>query len=338
MEIEERKSKHIEVCLNQNVETGSTFFEHMRLIPKALPEIGMKDVDTSIDFLKKKLKIPLIISGMTGGTAKGKEINKGLAAIAQKYGLGMGVGSQRAMIENEKLIETFQIRDVAPDILLFGNIGATQAREYSSQEIKGMIDSIGADALCIHINPAQETFQEKGDTDYEHCLHAIKRIVKEIPVIVKGVGQGFERESALKIHSAGASAIDIGGQGGTNWIKIDSLISGKNSQTFENWGIPTACSLLECKKTIPIIASGGLRTGTDMAKSIALGADMCGMALPFLKAWNENKLDVFVQKVQNDFKKIMYLCGCKKVSEMKKAEYALFGKLYEYSNQRVKKY
>jgi len=334
MNLEERKEKHIEMCLNEDVETGSNLFEFMELIPKALPEIGIKDIDTSVDFLGKKLRFPLIISGMCGGTETGKKINKKLAQVAQKFEIGFEVGSQRVMIEDEKMVETFQVRDVAPDILLFGNIGVMQVREYSVKELKELVDTIQADALCIHINPAQELFQKEKEDDFEDCLMAIKRVARVIPVIAKGVGQGFERDTAIKLQSAGVKAIETGGSGGTNWIKVDAMISGQDFSAFEKWGIPTAGSIIECKKTVPLIASGGIRTGHEMAKAIALGSEMCGIALPFLKAWKENKVEALTSRLETEFKTAMYLCGCKQVRELRKRPHVLYGKLKEYADQR----
>ncbi|MEM4222220.1 MAG: type 2 isopentenyl-diphosphate Delta-isomerase [archaeon] len=334
-----RKSEHLMICLEKDVETPGTWLEDVIFVHQSLPEMSLDEIDTSINFFGKKLAMPLLIAAITGGTEEAKEINKNLAKVAQKKQIGLGLGSQRAMIEKPELKETYYVRDVAEDILLFGNIGIAQIRSFSIDQIENALESIGADGLCVHINPAQELFQKKGDYDFRKCLSSLSDLCKELkyPVIAKEVGNGISRESALKLKEAGVKAIDVGGMGGSNWILIDSLRSGKDCTNFKYWGIPTACSILEAKVGLPIIATGGIRTGLDIAKAIALGADLCGIALPFLRILKKDGvegLEKYVDKLHEELKMAMFLTGCRNIQELKKAKYVLTGRIKNWVEAR----
>lgn len=334
---EKRKSDHVKICLNKNVESGSTGFEDILLIHNALPEIDFSDIDTSTNFFGKELSMPLMIAGMVGGTKEGEKINRVLASVAEKKGIGFGLGSQRAMIEKPHLAKTYFVRDVAPSVLLFGNIGITQAKQYPVERIEEALIAVKANALCVHINPAQEIFQRKGDLNFSGCLNALKKLCKRLkcPVVAKEVGKGISRDVALKLKKTGIASIDIGGYGGTDWSRVEII---RNRQRNLIWvGIPTACSILEAKTSkLPIIATGGVRNGFDIAKAIALGASLTGIALPFLRLAKKGKRNVenYIDNLQRELKIAMFLCGCKNIKELKSAEYVLRGFVKSWKEQR----
>lgn len=337
--IEKRKVEHIKVCLEQHVETADTLFKDITLIHQTLSELTINDVDTSVTFLGKKLAMPLMITAMTGGAEESKEINKQLAKIADKKQIAFGLGSQRAMIEKPELTDTYRVRDVAKNVLLFGNIGIAQIKKYSSEQIGNALKIVGADALCVHLNSAQELFQYEGDFDFKDCLLHLEKLCKELkyPIVAKEVGNGISRETAIKLKKVGVSAIDVGGLGGTSWILIDSIRANRKCEHFEDWGIPTACSILESKVGLPLIATGGVRTGLDMAKSITLGADMCGICLPFLRILKKEGpegVEKHIDHLQQELKMVMLLTGSKNIEELKKANYVLTGKLKEWNEYR----
>ncbi len=336
---EERKNDHLNICVNENVETGSTWLEHVKLVHYSLPEINFNEVDTSTEFLGKKFSMPLMITAITGGTKRAQEINRKIARVAQDKGIGMGVGSQRIMIEKPGTSETFYVRDIAPDIFLAGNIGVYQIKQYSPEQVLEATDRIEADALCVHLNAAQEVFQPEGDTDFSGCLDALSDLCKAagIPVIAKEVGNGINRTLAKELVSAGVSAIDTEGVGGTSWILVDSLRGGPDPSQFLDWGIPTAASVMECAAAgVPVIASGGIRTGLDMAKAISLGASLAGFALPALKAVEENRLIDLLDRIGFELKTSMFLTRSRTVSDLARAEKVITGPLLEWAGQRMK--
>lgn len=346
-----RKEEHIEICLNKNVEIGSTLlhelsfwnFEDIDLIHNALPEVDLEKIDASVEFLGRKLDAPIIISGMTGGTKIAERINKNLAKAAQNLNLAMGVGSQRAAIENKELEKTYHVRDVAPDILLIANIGLIQFNYgYGIDEIKKAIDMIDADAIALHLNALQEAIQPEGNKNWEYCYYKLKNICKSIkkPIIVKETGCGISREVAKKIEIAGASAIDIAGRGGTSWGIVESYRDKDkiNNIVAKEWGIPTAISLLECLSVtkIPIIASGGIRNGLEVVKCLALGAIACGMALPLLKPAlkNSDEVENKLKEIIQEIKIAMFLTGAKNIKQLRKKPIVITGKTKEWAEVR----
>lgn len=337
--IESRKLDHIRLCLSKNVESGSTGFEHMHFIHNSLPEMNFEDIDISVNFLGKKLDAPLIIEAMTGGCKEAEKINKNLAKAAERMNIAFGVGSQRAMVKKPELMRTYNVRDVAPNLFLIGNIGLVQfVNGFGNEEYNQIISKIKCNALAIHLNPLQELTQTEGDKNWKDCLNQLKLICKSgFPIIVKETGAGMSAETAKQIEGAGAYAIDISGLGGTNFALIESYRKGMSG--FENWGIPTACSLLEVRNSvkIPIIASGGIRSGIDMAKAFALGADCCGAALPFLKAAtiSDKAVEEKLKELVHQLKIAMMLTRSKNISELKKAKYVLTGFVKEWKEQRV---
>jgi len=323
-----RKLDHIRICLEQQVETGAPLWDEVTLVHQALPELFIDDIDTSCTFLGGQLAFPLVIAGMTGGCDEAREINRSLALVAEKKGVAFGVGSQRAMIEKPELAPSYMVRDIAPNVLLFGNIGITALKKYTPARIAEAMHTIGANAVCVHINPAQEIFQNEGDRDFSGCLAALEVFCKALalPVIAKEVGNGISRECALKLKDAGVSAIDVGGLGGASWVLIDSIRSGIDASNFKTWGIPTAASIIEAQVGLSVIATGGIRSGLHMAKSIALGADLCGIALPFLRILDKEGregVQKYIDALKTDFMRAMFLTGCGTVADLKSARYVL---------------
>ncbi|MEH2080307.1 MAG: type 2 isopentenyl-diphosphate Delta-isomerase [Nostoc sp.] len=292
-----RKADHIRICLEEDVQSHqiTNGLERYRFIHSCLPELNHDDIDISTAFLGKHLDAPLLISSMTGGTEQAAIINQRLAQVAQHYKIAMGVGSQRVAVEKPQVADTFAVRKYAPDILLFANLGAVQLNyKYGLDECLRVVDNLEADALILHINPLQECIQPKGDTNFRGLLDKIYTLCSKlpVPVIAKEVGNGISAAIAKKLIAAGVAAIDVAGAGGTSWAKVESEraqnpLQRRLGMTFADWGLPTA----ECITTIraialdvPLIASGGLRHGLDVAAAIALGADIAGLAMPFLQA------------------------------------------------------
>jgi len=296
-----RKADHIRINLEEDVRFDkiTSGFERYRFVHCALPGFSLEDVDTSTTLLDKRLAAPLLISSMTGGTPAASAINQRLAEAAQAAGVGMGLGSQRAAIEDPALADTYRVRHVAPDILLMANLGAVQLNYgYGPDECRRAVEMIEADALILHLNPLQEALQPEGETRFAGLLSKIEAVcrVLEVPVIAKEVGWGFSEQVARQLVDAGVAAIDIAGSGGSSWSKVEMhrAITGHQRRVaaaFADWGIPTAESLLMVRQGapgLPVIASGGIRDGIQMAKAIALGAAACGIAGPFLRAASES--------------------------------------------------
>lgn len=314
--ISERKRSHLEICRKENVEFDkSAGFDSLELRHNALPECDLSEIDVSCELLGKKLSAPLMISAMTGGVGEGEKINKELAALAQKLGLGFGVGSQRAAIEDAKLARTYEVRDVAPDVLLLGNLGLAQfVVGYGEKEAEAAMEMIDADALAIHLNAAQEAAQPEGDTNWKGGLEAIRKL--KVPVVAKEVGAGINGDVGARLESVGVKAIDVGGAGGTSWTKVEHYRGAGTS--LSEWGLPTAQCLLENRdRKIPLIATGGVRSGQDVAKAIVLGATACGMALPVLRAWYEGRAEDYLKSVIEELKKVMFLTGCQNLAELR---------------------
>ncbi len=300
--LEARKSEHIKINLEQDVQSGlTTGLEHYHFVHEALPELDLEAVDTSLTLFGKKLSAPVQVSSMTGGTGQAMEINQCLAEATQECGLAMGVGSQRAALEDLRQIPTYAIvRQVAPDILLFANLGAVQLNYgYGIDECRRAVDMIRADALILHLNPLQEAVQADGDTTFTGLAKKIEKICKQLglPVIVKEVGWGISRRTARILAECGVAAIDVAGAGGTSWSQVEMYRAPDEfirqlAGTFSSWGIPTAQSILNVRKAAPgvlVFASGGLKDGLDITKCIALGATLGGMARQFLKVAAESK-------------------------------------------------
>ena len=294
--IEERKADHIKINLEKDVRSAlTTGLEKYHFIHEALPELNLDDIDTGLVLFGKRLDAPILISSMTGGTHQAGTINRRLAEAAQATLTAMGVGSQRAALEDKSQAKTFQVRKYAPDILLFANLGAVQLNYgYTIDHCRRAVDMIQADALYLHLNPLQEAVQAGGDTNFKALAKKIEAICKklEVPVIAKEVGWGISERTAKLLSNCGVSAIDVAGAGGTSWSQVEmhrapDEFTRELAAAFVGWGIPTAESILNAKRAVPgtlIFASGGLKDGLDIAKCIALGATLGGMAGNFLKA------------------------------------------------------
>ena len=297
-----RKADHIRINLDEDVQHRevTTGLERYRFVHDALPELDLDAIDLSTTFLGHRLRAPILISSMTGGVEDGWDITCRLAAVAQEVGVAIGVGSQRAAIEEPDLARWYRVRDVAPDVLLFANLGAVQLNYgYGVDECRRAVEMIGADALILHLNAMQEALQAEGNRDWSGLLSRIAAVCEsiDVPVVAKEVGFGISGRVARRLADAGVAAIDVSGAGGTSWSAVEhhratSDRYRRTSETFSGWGIPTATCLRVARDAVPgtpLIASGGLRTGLDAAKGIALGADLAGFAGPMLRAAAESE-------------------------------------------------
>ncbi len=292
---EDRKRDHIELAASGGADFNAkkTLLDQVHLVHQALPELSVDQIDLSTGLCDHLLSAPVVISGMTGGTPAAAQINRDLAVAAEEAGIALGVGSQRAMAEHPELSSSFQVRDVAPNVFLIGNIGAVQARAYGPEKIAELGRRIGASAMAVHLNPAQELIQESGDRDFRGCLDTIAALVETVglPIIVKETGCGLSPEAARQLAAIGVKTVDVSGAGGTSWVAVESQRAKDGSaaealgQELWNWGIPTAVSTVACVKAdLEVIATGGLRTGLDVARALALGARCGGMAAGALRA------------------------------------------------------
>jgi isopentenyl-diphosphate delta-isomerase len=332
-EILQRKKDHIFLACGENSRSvidpgfGSYRFEH-----NALPEMDFADADASVNFLGRRLNLPLIISSITGGVI-GEKVGRNLAGIANDFGLGMAVGSQRIAFENDSLEESFQIRRYAPNILLFANFGAVQLNYgYSVDQCKRAVEMIEADALILHLNPLQEVFQTEGNTNFSNLLKKIEKICSsmEYPLLIKEVGYGISASVAKKLQNAGVYGIEVAGAGTISWSNLESqrssdIVVRNASKNFSDWGNSTVrCleSIAAIPRKMKVVASGGVRTGVDVAKAMALGADLCGNASDFLQKImiSRSECENFVESLKLEIKTAMFCIGCRNIEELKKAK------------------
>jgi isopentenyl-diphosphate delta-isomerase len=338
-----RKLDHLRICAEEQVESGETGFSDIRFVHNALPECDMDKIDLTVKFLNHAFSSPLFISAMTGGHPDTKAVNARLARAAERYGIGMGVGSQRAALENPDLADTFSIvREEAPHAFLVANLGAVQLRDHGIEWAERAVDMIEADALAIHLNFLQEAIQPEGDHNATGCFAAIEALCREFkkPVIIKETGCGISAATARQCWGAGVSAIDISGWGGTSWAAVESVRADKSrnardrnlkrlGEALSGWGIPTVVSLVEVLTTgSPVIASGGVRSGGDIAKSLSLGADLCGMALPFLKPAmdTDEALCSLIEAIHRELTVTMFLTGSARVMDLRKVPMYITGR------------
>ena len=330
---QQRKKEHLELCLDtESVSSATgTGFEAYRFVHNALPELDIDELDLSTTFLGKRLKAPILISSMTGGFDLARKVNRNLATAAQVLGLAMGVGSQRVAIEEPSAADSFQVRDLAPDILLFGNLGAVQLNYgYSVAQCRRAIEMIGADGLILHLNVLQEAVQPEGNRNFRGLAEKIAAVCRdlEVPVIAKEVGNGISVDVAKRLVQAGVKAIDIAGKGGTSWSAVEAQRATKQGKrpdnTFAEWGIPTEVALVSVRQAlpdIPLIASGGIRTGVDFAKAIALGADLAALGQPLLAAALESadKVIKSLDGMIHELKVSMLCVGTKNLAALRHA-------------------
>jgi len=347
-----RKVDHIKICLDNKAQAKKTTsgFEDIQLIHRALPEVNKKKINLSTTFLGKKFSAPIIVGAMTGGTEEATKINASIAEAVENLGLGMGLGSQRAAIENKELEKTYAIaRKKAPHAFLIANIGGVQlVHGYGVKEVKKIIEMIDADAVAVHLNALQEAVQPEGQTNFKGVLAKIGELagVLDKPVIVKETGAGISAEDAKALEKAGVKAIDVGGVGGTSFAAVEYYRSlGKDDEvqrflgeTFWDWGIKTAVSLIETAQTVklPIIASGGVRSGTDVAKALALNANLAGISQPILQTAvkgakeTEAKLSYLIEELRN----VMFLVGAEKLSDLASTPVVITGKTAQWLHAR----
>ena len=329
-----RKADHLRICLEDDVqfERRTHGLDRYRFDHSCLPELNFQEIDLGTKFLGKNLTAPLLISSMTGGTEKAKLINSRLAIAAQKHGLAMGVGSQRIAVENPQVAHTFAMRSLAPDALLLANLGAVQLNyTYGLEQCLRVVDILQADALILHLNPLQECIQPRGDRNFKGLLVKIEQLCRQldVPVIAKEVGNGISVGMATKLIEAGVRAIDVAGAGGTSWAKVEGAraendLQRRLGQTFADWGIPTAECITQIRQKysdLPLIASGGLRNGLEVAKAIALGADLGGLAFPFLQAASESEaaIDELVELLIAELKTVLFCTGNANLSDLKRS-------------------
>jgi isopentenyl-diphosphate delta-isomerase len=343
-----RKEDHIRICLGNKAQAknATSGFEDIQLVHRALPEVNKEKINLSTTFLGKRFNAPIIVGAMTGGTEQATQINASIAQAVEKLGLGMGVGSQRAAIENQKLEQTFAIaRKMAPNAFLIANIGGVQlVHGYGLKEVKKVVEMIDADAVAVHLNALQEAVQPEGQTNFKGVLAKISEIAGALdtPVIVKETGAGISSEDAKALEDAGVKAIDVGGVGGTSFAAVEYYRTAKrenlSGEAFWDWGIPTAVSLIETVQTVklPVIASGGLRSGTDVAKALALNACLASISQPILQAAvkgekeTEDKLSSLIEELRN----ALFLVGAEKLSDLAKTPVVITGKTGEWLHVR----
>ena len=330
--MQKRKKDHLEIVLEEQTESSYNHWDDFHFIHNALPNVNIDDIDLSIRLFGKKMDAPVIMAGMTGGFSKAKKINEKFAQVAEKYHIGMGVGSQRAGLEDPSLVDTYSVIKNYDIPLKIANLGAPQLIEWKDplEKAEKAVEMIDADVLAIHLNFLQESVQVEGERNAHGCLEGIKKICTSLstPVIVKETGAGISSEVAKKICSIGIKGIDVGGRGGASFAAIEAYraqkrgdaVQSRLGHTFWDWGIPTPFSLLDvyevCGDTLPVIATGGVRNGLDVAKALALGASAAGMASVLLK----NDVDQEIAICLKELKTAMFLTGSKNIEILKEQE------------------
>jgi isopentenyl-diphosphate delta-isomerase len=351
-ETRKRKDDHIRICLDQKAQALriTTGFEDVQLVHSALPEIDKRMIDLTTSFLGHRFSAPVFVGAMTGGTPKSARINAAIAEAVEKLDLGMGVGSQRAALEDEKLAKTYAIaRKKAPNAFLVANIGGVQlVHGYGPKEIKKIVEMIDADAVAIHLNALQEAIQPEGQTNFRGILAKIEEITHEIeqPVIAKETGSGIAAEDAKKLEAAGVKALDIGGAGGTSFAAVEYYRAGGEAKTnqsnlgksFWDWGIPTVASLVETVKSvkIPVIASGGIRSGIDAAKALALHANLASVTQPVLEAAvkGSGEVERLLSLITEEIRNVMFLTGANKIEKLARVPVVVTGNTSEWLRKR----
>ncbi|MGC9107540.1 MAG: type 2 isopentenyl-diphosphate Delta-isomerase [Infirmifilum sp.] len=351
--ISSRKDSHIILSVLEDVSAReTTWFEHVKLIHQTILDSSLSDVSLETKFFGVIVDAPIIISGMTGGTELAKKVNSALAQIAHKFNIPIGVGSQRAALEDRSLAHTYTVvRENAPEVPVIANIGMSQITTGLNQEdILYLVEMIDANAIAVHLNPLQESLQPEGEPDFKGFLEKLRYFVREapVPVIVKQTGEGVSREAASKLKDTGVKGIDVGGLGGTSFAVIEGLRARsaglaelfEAASTFSNWGIPTAASILEVREVLPdilLIATGGIKTGVDVAKSLRLGADFAGIARLVLKELYNGgveKAERFISRILRELRTAIFLTGGVTLEDLKNSPIFIDGRLLEWIRQR----
>jgi len=353
-EIFQRKDDHIKISINENINSrNTTWLEYVRFVHNSLPEINLKDIDISMKFLGKKINAPIIIGSLTGGTKLGLEINRKLAEAAEKYQIPLMVGSQRIQLEHIETSKSFSIvRKYAPNIPIIANLGISQLVQMKNfNSVEKIIHSIEADAIAIHLNPLQEIIQPEGDTDFSNAIEKISQLNDslQIPLIIKETGAGLSKNVSRKLIDVDIKYLDVSGLGGTSFAAVeyvrakkqDNHLKSVNEGTFLDWGIPTAASIIEtkavAKNSTIVIGSGGIRNGLEIAKSIAIGADISAIAQPFLRNAYKNSKNVesYIETLISELKISMFLTGSKKIEDLKNSEYVILPPLSTWLEKRL---
>lgn len=340
-----RKDAHLDLCAAEEVapRENRTLLDDVRLVHCALPELSVGDVDLRTRWFGKTLAAPVLVTGMTGGTERAAEINQAIASVAEELGVAFGVGSQRAMAERPELTSTFAVRRVAPHTVVLGNIGVVQAATLGVDAVRRLVDAIGADALAVHLNPGQELAQPEGDRDFRRGYETIGGLVKAFgeSLLVKETGCGLAPEVARRLADLGVRSLDVSGLGGTSWVRVEELrsegVAREVGAQFSGWGIPTAAAVVAARRVVPagttLVASGGLRTGLDVARALALGADLGGLALPLLRAWHARGVDGArdaLTVIITALKHALALTGSRSVAELRTRPRVITGELKDW--------
>jgi isopentenyl-diphosphate delta-isomerase len=344
-DIGQRKVDHLELCATDEVafRGRTTLLEHVQLMHQALPEVAYDALDTSVVLLGKRLRAPLLIAAMTGGSEPSAEVNHTLSAIAEARGYGFGLGSQRAMQRSPETAWTYEVRKHAPTTLVLGNVGVVQARDSTPQALEKLVRDVGADALCVHMNPAMELIQDDGDRDFRGCLETFARLQRAlaVPIVAKETGSGVSRQTAQQLRSVGIETVDVSGAGGTSWVGVEALRAPPEGRAVGellwNWGVPTGASVVFAVQAgLQTIATGGIATGLDVARALALGASAAGIARPVLQAFNRGGragAEAFLDGVERELRTVMVLCGARSVSELRTAPRVITGELKDWLAQ-----
>ncbi|HEY3586643.1 MAG TPA: type 2 isopentenyl-diphosphate Delta-isomerase [Myxococcaceae bacterium] len=329
-----RKDAHLDLCAQGDVEPdgNSTLLDCVHLVHNALPELALDEVELTLSLWGKVLRAPLLVTGMTGGTDRAREVNRDLAQVAERHGLAFGVGSQRAMAENPELARTFQVRDVAPHVLLIGNIGLKQAIAMGVDGVRRLVDGIDADGLALHLNAAQELSQPEGDRDFRGGYSLVQALASAFGerFLVKETGCGIAPTVARRLVDCGVRTLDVSGLGGTSWVRVEQLrAAGQMAELgalFSSWGIPTAAAVATVRRavgpSVKIVASGGIRDGLDVAKVLAIGADLAGMALPLFRAQQAGGVagaDAAVRTVVAGLRQALLLTSSRTVADLRRS-------------------
>lgn len=345
-DISSRKGDHLDLAATGDVgfRTTSTLFECVRLVHDALPELDVESIELGTNVLGKRLSAPLLIAGMTGGTERAERINRELAAIAERRGYAFGLGSQRAMLKRPETRSSYEVRKVAPTALLLGNIGGVQAAAMTVEGVRDLAASVGADAMCLHLNPAQEIIQSEGDRDFRGVLDTFGRLGRElpIPVVAKETGCGISKSTAKRLAAAGVRHVDVSGAGGTSWVAVEmhrATGAQRNlGERFREWGIPTAAAVASVAPCgfRTVFATGGIDNGLDVAKAIALGASAAGVARAALQAFERGGpegAEAFFDQIELELRAAMLLTGSRTIAELARAERLVVGELQEWVRQ-----
>jgi isopentenyl-diphosphate delta-isomerase len=346
-DIEKRKASHLDLATSGDVgfRRTTTLFECVHLVHDALPELDLDALDLGSTVLGKRIKAPILIAAMTGGTERARRINRELASIAEERGYAFGLGSQRAMHRDPSALSTYAVRDIAPTALLLGNLGIVQATAMQTAEIRELVTLVGADALCIHLNPAMEVVQAEGDRDFRGGIATLERLATELglPVVVKETGCGISPAVAELVRSAGIRHVDVSGAGGTSWVAVETERAEGAAQrslgeTFREWGIPTAASvaLIARHGFETLFATGGVRSGLDIAKALALGASAGGIARSSLQALESGGREAalaYFNGIEVELRTAMLLVGAKTLPALRAVPRVIRGELRDWIEQ-----